>query len=294
MTDLDLELFPGEILGFLGPNGAGKTTLIKCLLGLITPTAGEIEIFGEDLFRGRARVRQHLGAVVEAPVFHDYLTAMEHLEYLVALTAPVSRTRLQEVLEQVGLGAVAGRRTGTFSYGMKQRLGIAQALLPETRLLVLDEPTNGLDPHGIAGMRNLIRDMAQRLQISVFLSSHLLSEVEQVCDRIVIIHQGRKVCEGTVAELQRRGEDVEIVVAHARPEEVLAGWPGLVQILPGSDETLRTCLFHAGPEAVPGLVRDLVHKGLQIHRVTPREHDLESLFIEKTSGGTPDVRIDSF
>ncbi|MCJ8330337.1 MAG: ATP-binding cassette domain-containing protein, partial [Lentisphaeria bacterium] len=186
LKDIDLTINEGEIFGFLGPNGAGKTTFIKIMLGLATPHDGELELMGVDIFRNRKAAIQQVGAVVEAPIFFEYMTAYENLSYLVALSKKISRERILDVLDMVGLSAAVNKKVGAFSYGMKQRLGIAQALLPDTRFLILDEPTNGLDPHGISGVRKLIRKLTSELGITVFLSSHLLIEVEQICDRVCI------------------------------------------------------------------------------------------------------------
>ncbi|NQZ71175.1 MAG: ATP-binding cassette domain-containing protein, partial [Lentisphaeria bacterium] len=186
LKDIDLTINEGEIFGFLGPNGAGKTTFIKIMLGLATPHDGELELMGVDIFRNRKAAIQQVGAVVEAPIFFEYMTAYENLSYLVALSKKISRERILDVLDMVGLSAAVNKKVGAFSFGMKQRLGIAQALLPDTRFLILDEPTNGLDPHGISGVRKLIRKLTSELGITVFLSSHLLIEVEQICDRVCI------------------------------------------------------------------------------------------------------------
>lgn len=296
LTDMELALAPGETLGFLGPNGAGKTTLIKIILGLVTPTAGDIRVFGADLFSNRAKAMQQVGAIIEAPIFFDYMTARDNLRYLASLTRSVPRAKVDEVLELVGLGDVAERQVSTFSYGMKQRLGIAQALLPETRLLMLDEPTNGLDPHGIAAMRKLIRDLVQRLGIAVFLSSHLLTEVEQVCDRVIIIHHGRKVLEGAVADLKARHGEVDVQVRPPSDEAFIKGHPAYLRshLLDEGGVTVLGCTFRGDPGSIPQLVRELTAAGLDLMQVKPHRHTLEDLFIQSTSGGERDVRIDSF
>ncbi len=295
LADISLELSPGEVFGFLGPNGAGKTTLIKSLLGLVTPQAGEIRLFGHDLFLDRIAALHAVGAVVEAPLFTECFSAYDNLKYLASFTAPVEKKRIEEVLERVGLGDVASTPVGTFSYGMKQRLGIAQALLPSTRLLILDEPTNGLDPHGIAGMRQLIRSLSRDQGLAVFLSSHLLYEVEQVCDRFMIIHHGRQVMSGTMNDprLQPEATLVEVTVQRNDSLPALKHHPAFVEMVKEDEEPQAVIRFSA--RDVPALVRDLVASGAAVEQVKPIRRTLEDIFIEltrKPEGG--DSRNDSF
>ncbi len=289
---LALRVEPGEVFGLLGPNGAGKTTFIKIILGLAAPNAGQIELFGQDLFRRRNALIRDVGAVVEAPMFFEYMSAWDNLRYLVRLSGKVDDQRLEQILHTVGLESARNKKVGDFSYGMKQRLGIAQALLPETRFLILDEPTNGLDPHGIAGIRELIRRLSNELSITIFLSSHLLVEVERVCDRVAIIHHGEKVLEGVVGEL--KGKSIRTAV-HLRPDSPI---PELGRIQPETTETAGTgeivLEFCIAPEDVPELVAELVAGGARIIQVLETERSLEDIFLEHTKGGALDVRIDSF
>ena len=212
LDHVDLDVLEGEVFGLVGPNGAGKTTFIKILLGLASPTAGSARMFGEDLFTERGRATAAVGAVVEAPVFFEYMSGWDNLWHLSALSGGVPPGQVRKALDIVGLADVARKRVGTYSYGMKQRLGIAQALLPCSRFLVLDEPTNGLDPHGIAGIRQLIRTLAAEHGITIFMSSHLLVEVEQLCGRVAILGRGKKVLEGTVAELRANTRQAIVLV----------------------------------------------------------------------------------
>jgi ABC-2 type transport system ATP-binding protein len=295
LTDISLELAPGEVFGFLGPNGAGKTTLIKSILGLVTPQAGEIRIFGHNLFLDRIAAIHSVGAVVEAPLFTECFSAFDNLSYLASFTAPVGKRQVEEALERVGLGDVARMPVGTFSYGMKQRLGIAQALLPATRLLILDEPTNGLDPHGIAGMRQLIRSLSRDQGLTVFLSSHLLYEVEQVCDRFMIIHHGHKVMEGTMNDplLQQGADLVEVALRRDDGFAALKNHPAFVEVVKETEELQVVLRFST--RDVPTLVRDLVARGAAVEEVRPIRRTLEEIFIEltrKPEGG--DARHDSF
>ncbi|MCK5801777.1 MAG: ABC transporter ATP-binding protein [Lentisphaeria bacterium] len=294
LNSMDLDLWEGEVLGLLGPNGAGKTTFIKIILGLVLPNAGEVKVFGLDLFSQRRSIITQVGAVVEAPIFFGYLSAYRNLRHLVELTQPVPDERILNALETVGLLGVAHDKVDTFSYGMKQRLGIAQALLPDTRLLILDEPTNGLDPHGIAGIRRLVRTLSDKRGITILLSSHMLSEVEQMCDRVAIIHHGDKVLETSVEKLRREtgGLDIEITASKdiaARLQEL--GSPEIVSPQGRDTMVLR---WRGEEHDVPALVAKLVAMGAGVRRVERRQSTLEDVFLEHTTAGEGDVRIDSF
>ena len=294
LDHVDLELASGEILGFLGPNGAGKTTLIKSVLGLVTPDDGEVAVFGIDALANRRAAIRQVGAVVEAPIFFEYLSALDNLRHLTSLTKTVPEAALLAALAGVGLREVANRRVQTFSYGMKQRLGIAQALLPDARLLILDEPTNGLDPHGIAGMRILLRELAKNRGMAILISSHLLTEVEQVCDRFIILHKGRIVHQADATALQRRLDDVDVL---------LRSDPGVADKvrrhprfrgLTTTESGALLCRFAVAPADVPELVRWLVQANAAVEQVNSRQCTLEDLFLEITAAGGRDVRSDTF
>ena len=205
-----MEVCRGDIFGFLGPNGAGKTTVIRLALGLIHPTSGYVEVCGHRVpgeLRGALR---HVGGFVDDPTFYPLMSARRNLRLMGSMTGPVSEERIDEVLEIVGLSERAESRVGGFSHGMKQRLGIAQALLHSPELIVLDEPTSGLDPRGMKDVRELIRKLGAA-GTTVFLSSHLLHEVEQVCTRAVIINRGRVVVQGPVSELRPQSDAVKVL-----------------------------------------------------------------------------------
>ena len=208
VEDLTLEVYEGECFGFLGPNGAGKTTTIGMILGLLWPTAGQVQVLGQRVTPTHTVALRQVGALVGTPGFYPYLSGQENLRLLARLYPEVDDARVDQVLEQVGLAEVSHRKVKEYSTGMKQRLGLAAALLHRPRLLVLDEPTNGLDPVGMAEVRDLLRRLV-RQGVTVFLSSHLLHEVEQVCDRVAILHRGRIVAQGPVADLLVGRRDLE-------------------------------------------------------------------------------------
>ncbi len=199
---LDLTVNKGDVYAFLGPNGAGKSTTIRMMLSLIKPTAGSIRIFGKPLDKNRNEILSRIGAIVERPDFYNYLTALKNLELLGRLSrTDVSKPRLLEVLAMVDLDDRATSKVKTFSHGMKQRLGIAQALLHNPDLIILDEPTTGLDPHGMVDIRNIILQLANDHRKTILLSSHILPEVELIATRMIIINKGKAIAEGTVSEL---------------------------------------------------------------------------------------------
>ena len=271
---LDLNVRPGEVYGFLGPNGAGKTTTLRMLLGLIKPTSGTATVLGEapGASEGLARV----GALVESPAFYPYLSGRDNLKVM-ARYSGVKRQRIKEVLDQVELSGRAKDKFRKYSLGMKQRLGVAAALLKDPDLLILDEPTNGLDPKGMADMRKLIKELG-REERTVLLSSHLLGEVEQICDRVGVINNGKLVAEGTVAELRGgtgilvRAEPVEEAVEIARR---LAG----VEEVKMTDGAL---MVSADPERIAEINEKLVGAGLRISELRVSEQSLEDVFLQLT------------
>jgi ABC-2 type transport system ATP-binding protein len=216
VIDASLTLRPGEVFGFLGPNGAGKTTTIRMLVGLVRPTSGSIAVAGHDLVREREAALRRLGCIVESPDFYDYLTGRENLQHFARMIDRQAQERIEPLAELLRVRERLDDRVATYSLGMRQRLGITQALLGDPAVLVLDEPANGLDPAGIRELRALLRQLADERGLAVFVSSHLLGEVEKVCDRIAIVHRGRVLAEGPVATLtaggQRALEDVFIDV----------------------------------------------------------------------------------
>lgn len=210
VSDLTLSVPRGEVFGLLGHNGAGKSTAIGMMLGQVWPTSGEVRVCGHDVTTHRARALHKVGAIFEAPAFYDYLSGWRNLEILSHYTAPTSKERMREVVEWVGLTGRAQGTVKTYSHGMRARLALAQALLPQPELLILDEPGSGLDPEGIAEMRQTIVRLHRELGLTILLSSHLLSEVEQLCTRIAMLNQGRKVFEGLVADVKSASGRVKL------------------------------------------------------------------------------------
>ncbi len=294
LKSLDLDVKSGVVYGFLGPNGAGKTTLIKILLGLSIPDSGEVEIFGKDLFLERNSILKSIGAVVESPAFFEYMTAYENLFYLTRLSGRIGENKISEALDTVGLHDVGGKMLGAFSYGMKQRLGIANALLPENKLIFLDEPTNGLDPHGILGVRQLIKRLCADRGITFFISSHLLSEVEQVCDYVTIIDRGEKICEARVSELVDRQSRIQIKTPDSDRISVFFR-ENNVEVF---DEKRRgdtsVFLVKGVEEFIPELNRKLVASGINIMKIGKHKDTLEEIFVEFTGKNRTDSASDRF
>ncbi|MEY4586154.1 MAG: hypothetical protein RIT05_572 [Bacteroidota bacterium] len=217
VDDLSFNVEQGQVYGFLGQNGAGKSTTIRMLLSLIRPTAGEINFFGESLFTHHKQILSQIGAIVEKPDLYKYLTALEHLNLFARFGGhrPDQKKHLL-LLEKVGLAQRAHSRVGTYSQGMRQRLALACALVNDPSLLILDEPTNGLDPQGIADMRQLIRSLCKEQGKTVLVSSHLLSEIEMIADRVLIIHKGKKVAEESMDSLTEKASQLKL---QALPEK---------------------------------------------------------------------------
>jgi ABC-2 type transport system ATP-binding protein len=278
---IDLNVHAGDVYGFLGPNGAGKTTTLRMALGLIVPTEGSVQLFGRDPMRAGARALEGVAGFVEAPRFYPYLPARKNLELLAALDGNGAKERIPEVLEIVELSARAEHKVGGYSHGMRQRLGIAAALLRRPRLLILDEPATGLDPAGMRDMRRLIRRLADE-GITVLLSSHQLPEVQELCDRVAIVDRGRVVYEGALADLRRQGGAGYRLRStdDARALEVLRAQPGIEHAVNGE----HGLSFQAQEPDVGALSLALATKGVGILALTPELATLEDLFFRLTEG----------
>jgi ABC-2 type transport system ATP-binding protein len=277
---VDLSVEPGDVYGFLGPNGAGKTTTLRMLLGLISPSQGSVRLFGRDPIGDGVRALEGVAGFVEEPRFYPYLTGQKNLELLAAYDGGGAASRIDEALETVSLSARRGHRVGGYSHGMKQRLGIAAALSKDPELLILDEPTNGMDPAGMAEMRGFIRSLGQGRR-TVLLSSHLMSEVEQVCDRVGVINKGALLREGTVDELRGRVSLWVRAEPLAEAERVL-GTVRAVEQVARLDGGLRIA---GDPDAAPTINRALVEAGVEVSELRPERDSLEKIFLELTQGG---------
>lgn len=284
VNDLSFSVNKGDVYGFLGQNGAGKSTTIRMLLSLITPTSGSIEIFGMPLQANRAAIMQNVGAVIEKPAMYEYLTAYQNLKIFSALSG-VSKTRLQLLheLDVVGLAARAHDLVRTFSQGMKQRLAIAMAMVNDPQLILLDEPTNGLDPQGIADIRNLILQLSRVQGKTVLVSSHLLSEIEQVATRLIIIDKGCKLVEGDSKDLFDKSKTVVAIQTlnniEATKQLMQTSWASHVLIDRSSDKEI--CI-QLDEKLLPTLHKNLVEMGIGVLSVKPM-HSLEDYFLRITS-----------
>jgi ABC-type multidrug transport system ATPase subunit len=272
---LALRVERGDVYGFLGQNGAGKSTTIRMTLGLVRPTAGRVRLLGQDVTRGSRRAPARVGAIVEAPAFYENFSGADNLRMLAAMSGGVERQRLREMLSLVGLAERANDPVHAYSHGMRQRLGIAQALLPRPEFVILDEPTDGLDPQGIREVRQLILRMRDELGLTVMLSSHLLHEVEQLCNRVAIIERGRLLYEGTVAQLTAGDKTFRIGVDRADDAfKLLASDPTLTVARDG-DGRLRVKTADERAAQVNSL---LVERGFHVHELSPQRETLEDVY----------------
>jgi ABC-type multidrug transport system ATPase subunit len=278
--DLHLRVEPGDLYGFLGPNGAGKTTTMRMVLGLIRRDAGAVEIFGES---DPVRQRSFVGAMVETPRFHEWMTGRANLELACAYAGQGNADARAEALQRVGLADRADDRVRTYSHGMRQRLGIARALVGRPRLLLLDEPTNGLDPRGMREVRELLRLLVRRDGLTVFISSHLLAEIELLCNRVGILDKGRLSAEGEVATLVRDlagDETIELAVSEPqRLASLLADIDGAELVGEGAAGRVRLTLRGIGAAE---LNARLVAEGLAVSAIVPQGRRLEELYLART------------
>lgn len=278
IKNLNLELHKGEITGFLGPNGAGKTTTIRMMVGLMRPTEGEVWIDGQSVQASFEESIRKVGVIVENPEMYKYMSGYKNLLHFSRMHKDVSKGRIDEVVKQVGMQNRINEKVSSYSLGMRQRLGLAQALLHNPKFLILDEPTNGLDPAGIREFRIYLQKIARESGVAIFVSSHLLSEIELLCDRIAIIQNGELIDIKNVNELQQsryyiQAEPLELV------GEVLtgAGFPAVLHD--------KGYLIDSGAEHIPGAVNLLVGAGARIFTVQPYRETLEAQFLEMTGGG---------
>jgi ABC-2 type transport system ATP-binding protein len=282
VDDVSFALRPGEVFGFLGPNGAGKTTTIRMLVGLIKPTHGTVTVCGFDLRRQFEQAMRCIGCIVENPDLYRFMTGRENLEHFARMLG-AGNAEIERVASLVNLAHRLEQRVGTYSLGMRQRLGIAQAMLGNPRVLILDEPANGLDPAGIREIRELIRGLAAGRGMAVFVSSHLLAEIELTADRVAIIHKGKILRSGTVREL----------ISNQRVMEFRVGDPSRAEAVlreAGVEVTSADGLLFAAIEEpdTPPLIAALAAAAVDVFHVRPRVQTLEEMFLEATGGETVD------
>jgi ABC-2 type transport system ATP-binding protein len=274
VDDLTLRVPAGEIYGLLGHNGAGKSTSIGMMLGQVWPTRGKVKICGFDVSTHRSKALAKVGAIFESPAFYDYLSGLKNLEILSSYTARTPRKRIEEVIEWVGLTGREDSKVRTYSHGMRARLALAQALLPNPELLILDEPSDGLDPEGIHEMRHTILRLHRELKLTILLSSHFLSEVEQICTRIAVLNQGRMVFEGTLSETKQRQQWVRIKVGDFAAATAELRNAGLI-----TAEQDGQLIALAPKVATDQIVRLLVEKGISVFEIAPAEETLETFYL---------------
>jgi ABC-2 type transport system ATP-binding protein len=274
VDDLSLAVPAGEIYGLLGHNGAGKSTAIGMMLGQVWPTSGTVRICGHEVIAQRRKALLNVGAIFEGPAFYDYLSGFRNLEILSSYTAPTSRRRIAEVMDWVGLGSRADSKVGTYSHGMRARLALAQALLPQPQLLILDEPSDGLDPEGIHETRQTILRLHRELRLTILLSSHLLNEVEQLCTRIAVLREGRMIFQGPLAQTRQRAQWFRL-----KTGDFAAATRALrdARLITGERDGQAIALDEgAGAEQV---VRLLVERGMPVYEIAPEEETLERFYL---------------
>jgi ABC-type multidrug transport system ATPase subunit len=285
LDGVDLQVPRGSAFGFLGPNGAGKTTMIRTLLGLTRASAGSMRLLGHTVPVERALALERVGAIVEEPRFHMHLSGRENLRVVAAVRGPETHERIDPALARVGLSERAGDKVKSYSMGMRQRLGVARCLLADPLLLILDEPTNGLDPGGIQEFREMIRAMVEQEGRTVFISSHLLDEVEKTCDAAAIVDRGKVVTQGTIADLAAGGgARHELILGVDDAERALLAIAGNELVLDAhpSDEGLRVVLSGSLRTAAE-VNAVLVGAGVGVMRLEPVRQSLEARFLEITS-----------
>lgn len=279
VKDVSFTVSRGDVFGFLGPNGAGKSTTIRCLLSLIKPDAGKIELFGKSYTNSRSEILSKIGSIIEKPDFYKYLSAQKNLEIFARISgASVSKSQIGEMLEFVGLAGRGGDKIGGFSHGMKQRLGIAQTLLHQPDLIILDEPTTGLDPQGIVEIRNLILRLKNEQNKTILLSSHQLSEIELIANRMVIINKGKSIVEGEVQDLLNAQELVVHLEVDAveKAKQVISTHFSNAQFV---GETATELEVAIEKQQVPNLNKALIENGVQVFALEPKRK-LEDFFMK--------------
>lgn len=284
VNKVDLKVQKGDIYGFLGPNGAGKTTTIRMLLGLIRPTEGEVHLFGENLAENRMSILGKVGSLVETPSYYGHLTGFENLEAMRRLLRVEDPSRIDQVLELVRLTGAKDKAVKDYSLGMKQRLGIAMALLNEPELLILDEPTNGLDPAGIHEIRELIKEMPGKFGMTVLVSSHLLSEVDQIATRVGIIKEGKLIFQDSIEVLRKESRPRLRLVTDSLKQAEKFLRENHYEVMRDGEEALL--LTETDMKTSAGINRLLVENGFEVCRIEEIKRSLEDIFLELTGKET--------
>lgn len=279
VNNISFEVFQGEIFGFLGPNGAGKTTTLKIIVGLAKPTSGRVTVCGYDIERQFERAVINVGGIIENPELYPYMSGLDNLKYYASLYDGITKAKIKEVVQLVGMQDRIKDKVKTYSLGMRQRVGIAQALLHSPKLLVLDEPTNGLDPEGIVEMREFLKKLAHDKKISIIISSHILAEMEQLCDTIAIVDNGKIIEVKSIQEIKQQAEKAQrvsikvdypnyagkIIMTKLNVEVELAG---------------NSIIFPAQDNLIPKATGALIAKGVSIYGVNTVSKSLEEVFME--------------
>lgn len=278
---LSLEVYPGRMTGFLGPNGAGKSTTLYMIPRLVHPSAGSIEIFGVDVHKDFKKAMRHVGAMVESPAFYDYLPGRKNLELISRLRGNVNKSQIDEILVRTGLYHRRNDKVRTYSHGMKQRLGLGIALLGRPKLLILDEPTSGMDPEGTGEILGFLQEKVREENLAVFISSHLLYEVETYCDNVFVIHQGRLIASGKVKDILATQENVVRVGFRGKaPEpESLLPEDGIEKVVSVSGSTLELTLSNQDSS---WLNEWLLQKGYRVSSLAPKHKTLKEFFLQIT------------
>lgn len=274
LKGVSFEVQAGEIYGLLGHNGAGKSTTLGIILGMVAADSGDVLIDGVSIRQKPQEALRKVGAIFESPSFYEYMSGWDNLRVLVGLSGPFNEEEAREIVEKVGLTDRIHSKVGAYSHGMRQRLALAQSLLPFPKVLLLDEPTDGLDPEGIKWFRDFILDLRESRGMTVLFNSHLLVEVEQMCDRVAIVREGERVYEGAVADLRDDRTGLKIV---ASPEEIVTQ-----VVKKHGGEALRDRFVFPAEQSVPALISDLVAAGAQVEEVTPVRRSLEDVYLEFT------------
>lgn len=278
IKDVSFEIKEGEILGFIGPNGAGKTTTIKLILGLQKLDSGTIEINGYNVKTNFEKAIEKVGTIVENPDLYMYMSGYDNLKLVANLYKGIDKKRIDEVVKLVGLENRIKDKVSKYSLGMRQRLGIAQAILHKPNLLILDEPTNGLDPEGIKQIRDLIKELAEKEKMSIMISSHNLSEIENVCNSVCIIQNGEVIEETGIEEIKKEAVQGEYIIEVDDIEKSIS-------VLESSEKVDETkVLIKAEKEQIPEIINKLVKNKIKIYEVSPKEVSLEEAFLRKTGG----------